>query len=173
MKTAALLLAPLLATATSLVSRDDIGSLNQLFRDNAHKVYFGAATDKEKLEQGENANIIRDRFGQITPEYSAQWKETQPEANVWTKYKSNQVFNWAQDHQKIIRGHALLWHESVPEYINRITDKAEMRRAIETHIGEMMNPWKGKIRSWDVVNEIFVDNDPDGKFRDSAFYRVL
>jgi endo-1,4-beta-xylanase len=172
MKTAALLLAPLLATATPLVSRQDVESIDTLFKSPPFKkVYFGAATDKEKLEDG-NDNIIRNYFGQITPEYSAQWNVTQPHAtpDARDRAKSNAVFQWAVDNQKSIRGHSLLWYKSIPDYVERITDPAEMRKAIETHIGEMMNQWKGQIRAWDVVNEVFEDN---GSFRNSAFYRVL
>jgi endo-1,4-beta-xylanase len=170
MKPSYLLLAPLLVAAAPLeAERRDTESLDQLYK-GLGKIYFGTIAEQGKLETGENANIIKSRFGQVTPEYSMKWQETEPTRNQFNFAVPNYLVDWAVSNGKSIRGHALVWHEALPEWVSKITDRAELTSVIENHIAHVVGQWKGKIRAWDVVNEIFSD---DGGFRDSVFYRVL
>jgi endo-1,4-beta-xylanase len=176
MKTASLLLAPLLAAATPLTPRASTAeSLDVLYR-GVGKIYFGAATEYARLITGENQKIIHDRFGQVTPEYSMKWKHIHPEKNRFDWGPADDLVNWATNanNNKSIRGHTLVWYEpsEIPDYVNAINDYAGMKAAIEDHVTQVVSRYAGKIRAWDVVNEIF----EDGKyavFRNSKFYQVM
>jgi endo-1,4-beta-xylanase len=58
----------------------------------------------------------------------------------------------------------------LPDWVSRISDKAELMSVVENHIARVVGQWKDKIWAWDVVNEISNDN---GGFRDSVFHRVF
>lgn len=170
MKLSTLLFAPLLVAATPLkVDRRAIESIDQLYK-GLGKIYFGAIAEQGKLQTGENANIIKSSFGQLTPEYSMKWQETEPTRNRFNFALPDYFVDWAVSNGKGIRGHALIWHQALPDWVSQITDRTELIEVIENHIARVIGQWKGKIRAWDVVNEIFSD---DGGFRDSVFYRVL
>ena len=54
--------------------------------------------------------------------------------------------------------------------MSSITDKTTLTSAIQNHISNVAGRYKGKVRSWDVVNEMFND---DGTVRSSVFSNVL
>ncbi|KAF2127650.1 glycoside hydrolase family 10 protein [Dothidotthia symphoricarpi CBS 119687] len=169
MKNLFLLLAPLLVAASPVERRaSTVESLDTLYK-GIGKIYFGAVTEQARLESGENANIIQSRFGQVTPEYSMKWDQTEPTRGQFTFATSDYLVNWAVQNGKSVRGHTLVWHEALPQWVKDITDKAVMQSVIETHISTVVGRYKGQIRAWDVVNEIF-----DGAaMRKSVFYNVL
>lgn len=171
MKFPALLIGPLLVSATSLVTDRAEGDSLHKFIKAAGKLYFGNIAEKGKLDKPQYAAEMKRDFGQVTCEYSMKWKFTQPSRDQFTFAASDYVVDWAVKNEQSIRGHTLLWHNSVPDWVDKITDKNELRDVIEKHIKTVVGRWKGKIRAWDVVNKIF-DNQK-GDFRPSVFYRVL
>ena len=163
-------LAPALAVASPLVAqRQEVESLDTLYK-GVGKIYFGTIAEQGRLEEGENAAIIKSRFGQVTPEYSMKWIETEPTPNGFIFDQQDYLVNWAVENDKSIRGHTLLWYRDLPTWVESITDKAELTTVIERHVDTLVRRWKGKIRAWDVVNEIF---DDQGGLRDSVFSRVF
>jgi endo-1,4-beta-xylanase len=65
MKTLPLMLAPLLVAATPLSQLQEIESLDTLYKV-VGKIYSSAATEKARLDEEENASIIKSRFGSHT-----------------------------------------------------------------------------------------------------------
>ncbi|GJC88461.1 endo-1,4-beta-xylanase [Colletotrichum liriopes] len=173
----AIVLAPLgvLALPTdspspSVVERQSPISIDQLFKARG-KLYIGVSTDNGILQQGKTAAIIKSNFGQVTPEYSMKWDAVEPARSAFNFSNADFLVNWAQQNGgKTIRGHTLLWHRALPAWVSGIKDKATLTAVVETHIKTVVGRYKGRIRSWDVVNEAFND---DGALRSSVFSQVL
>jgi len=135
------------------------------------KLYFGAATDNGILQQGRTAEIVARNFGQVTPEYSMKWNETEAAPGVFNLDNADYLVNWAEGYgNKVVRGHTLLWWRTVPDWVAEITDAETLTAVIETYIKTVVGHFQGKVRSWDVVNEPFND---DGTLRSTVFSDVL
>lgn len=178
MKVYALLATPLLVSASPLLAeRQDYRSVDTLLK-GVGKIYFGAATEYAKIKTGTTEAIVQKDFGQVTNEYLGKWDQTEPSRGQFNLGPANDLVQWAIDNKKSIRGHTLVWGDEsvgvVPQWVLDIKDKATLTTVIQNHIKTVMagpnGSWKGKIRAWDVVNEVIDDN---GNLKNTHFFQVL
>jgi len=159
----------LAAPAADVSERQAAISINTLFKAKG-KLYIGSCTDQNRLSTGSSAAVIKANFGQVTPENSMKWASIHPSASSYSWATPDYLMNFATTNNISVRGHTLLWHNQLASYVNGISDKAALTSAIQTHIAAVVGRYKGQIRAWDVVNEIF---NEDGSLRSSVFSRVL
>jgi endo-1,4-beta-xylanase len=168
---------PLLAASMPLAE----GRLNY-WAKKAGLLYFGAATDspgqreraglEEAYPQYDAIFADDDTFGQTTPTNGQKWLFTEPEQGVFNWTEGEIVSSLAEEQDKILRCHALVWHSQLAPWVEEKTDwtPETLTAAIKLHIQKVAGHWKGRCYAWDVVNEALED---DGTWRQSVFYKVL
>jgi endo-1,4-beta-xylanase len=115
-----------------------------------------------------NPTLIRDRsayrqvvsseFNSITPENEQKWSAIRPSQDQFNFAKSDTLVNWAVANKKRVHGHTLLWHspDGNPKWLQEFQgSRADWENLMKTHIQTVVSHFKGKVKSWDVVNEAF------------------
>ncbi|MEU8301424.1 endo-1,4-beta-xylanase [Micromonospora sp. NPDC048909] len=132
--------------------------------------YFGTAVAANKLSDTTYVGILNREFDMVTPENEMKWDATEPSQNSFTFGNADRIANHAQANGMRVRGHALAWHSQQPGWVQNLSGSA-LRSAMVNHVTQVATYYRGKIHSWDVVNEAFADGGT-GARRDSNLQRT-
>jgi len=136
-----------------------------------HGKYFGSATDNPEFSDSAYLKILGSEFDFITPGNAMKWYATEPQQGVFDWTAAEQVMSFAKAHHQKVRAHTLVWHSQLPDWMNNGTFTADQLRAIlKNHIQTEVKHFRGRVYSWDVVNEAF---NEDGTYRPTIFYNTL
>ncbi len=120
--------------------------------------------------------------GLLMPDYETKWGTVQPVEGSFKFGPLDTLLNWARLHGRPVRGHALVWHLDLPDWVTKaLAESADRAHGVlDTHITRMLMHSQGSIRDWDVVNEVVADpagsDTPQagpGELRDSPWLRAL
>ncbi|MGW0613612.1 non-reducing end alpha-L-arabinofuranosidase family hydrolase [Streptomyces sp. NPDC002788] len=134
--------------------------------------YFGTAVAAGRLGDGTYTRILDREFNSVTAENEMKWDATERSRGQFTFGAADQIVNRAAARGQRVRGHTLVWHSQLPGWVSSIRDANTLRSVMNNHITTVANRYKGRIHSWDVVNEAFADGG-SGQLRSSVFRDVL
>ena len=114
----------------------------------------GVAVDQPPLgtDPRYRATVERE-FGEITPENAMKWGVVHPQAKRWSWAAADAVVDFAVARSMPVHGHALVWHQQLPEWVDDVLSPRQLRRAMDDHIAAVVRRYAGSVTSWDVVNE--------------------
>lgn len=142
-----------------------------------YKAYFpiGVAVSAQGLK-GAEGELIKQQFNSITPENAMKMGPIHPDSTRYFWKDTDEIVQFAQDHQLRVRGHNLCWHEQTPKWLFKHADgttvsKEVLLKRLKDHIDTVVKRYKGKIYAWDVVNEAISDN-PNEFLRNSEWYKI-
>lgn len=143
-------------------------------RDLADRANFhiGAAVYTYHLDSQTHADTLSREFNMLTPENEAKTCELQPELGRFDFRKLDELVAFAEDHDMVVRGHTLMWHQCVPRWLeNGPFTRDEAIQALRDHIMTVVGRYKGRIAIWDVANE-GVQDDGSG-LRETPWQRWI
>lgn len=137
---------------------------------------IGAAINVDDINpRGEKHGLLR-HFNVYVHENDMKQAYMQPEEGKFVFDKADALVNYAAKNKKLARGHTLLWHNQYPAWLTRdpadptkIASKEVLYARLEKHIKTIVSRYKGKIHSWDVVNEVIGE---DGALRNSRYLQI-
>jgi endo-1,4-beta-xylanase len=128
-----------------------------------------AGNDSEMLQ------LIAGEFNAITTENALKWGPVHPAEGKWDLAVPDKFVEFGLKNKMHIQGHVLVWHSQVSrdlfvdESWKQISKSALLKR-MENHISTLVSRYKGKINSWDVVNEAIT---PADGYRKSKWLEII
>ncbi|MGW0629619.1 endo-1,4-beta-xylanase [Streptomyces sp. NPDC002758] len=136
-----------------------------------HGRYFGSAVDNPALADSPYLKILGDQFDMITPVNGMKWYATEPQQGVFDWTDGDAIVKLARANHQRVRAHTLVWHSQLPDWLtSRQWTAGELRSILKKHIFAEAGHYRGKVYSWDVVNEAF---NEDGSYRETLWYKTL
>jgi endo-1,4-beta-xylanase len=140
-----------------------------------HGLIAGAAVVVNGLE-GDPAlqELVAEQYGILVPEGELKWRALRPSATEYDFAASDALFTFAAKHHMLVRGHTLVWHNSVPDWLSKGTSRLDVRKLLVDHIRTVVGRYRGRVHSWDVVNEAILPGDAQpNALRKSFWYDAI
>lgn len=134
---------------------------------------FGAALSPTRLTTGTPLyrQTAEREFSSVTAENHLKMHHVHPAQDRYDWSGSDVIVNFAEQSKKRMHGHTLLWHEAVPNWVKSFSgDSVAWENLFKTHVQTVVGKYRGRIASWDVVNEAF---DDKGELRNSIWREKL
>ncbi len=130
---------------------------------------IGVAIQASHAENQDRVNSITHAFDNITAEYQMKQNITNPIKGQFAWNESDRIVNFATDNGMKVHGHALVWYQSTPGWVQSFTGSdQEFEDEVRSYINSVMSRYAGKSVTWDVVNEAFEDGGT-GRMREFVF----
>ena len=154
----------------------DLGEVNQksLAEAYADQFLIGAAVTPIHFDSGAVENVLG-HFNAVVAENLMKPAYLQPQEGEFFWEEADRFVAFGEAHGMHITGHTLAWHIQYPDWLfsdaqgNDVSREVLLQR-MDSHISTVMQRYRGRIHSWDVVNEAFLNS---GEMRPSKFYEII
>lgn len=148
-------------TSLHLAIRTDIEKRGRRARCRFGSTFaWGAAgSDTGSFANPSYARLLERDCAILVPENELKWQTIRPAADQYNFIKFDAMVAYAERQGFALRGHTLLWHRPkwFPDWLNGYDfgprPATEAARIVAAHIDSVTRRYRGKITSYDVVNE--------------------
>ena len=114
-------------------------------------------------------DTLRREFNIIVAENAFKWNAVRPSRATFNFADTDALVDFAQANRMRVRGHTLVWHNQIPQWL---TDgnfsRDEVIAILREHIITLVGRYQGRVWAWDVVNEAI--DDSTGGLRTNSFW---
>lgn len=127
---------------------------------DAYKDYFsiGAAVNDYNLD----SDLLTKHFNSITCENAMKWSQLHPNEESYKYSDADKYISFAKNNHLQVRGHALVWHEAIGNWVFQNGDvprtKDEILQIEKDHITQVVTHFGDSVYCWDVCNEVIDEN---------------
>jgi endo-1,4-beta-xylanase len=131
---------------------------------------IGVAIQARLLNDASYVRAARE-FGSVTAENEMKWQSLESQPNRFNFVNADRIVDFAEEEGMQVRGHTLVWHSQLPRWVSDLTTPEAVRSAMLNHIETVVSRYRGRVFSWDVVNEAWQDGG--AALRTSVFQQQL
>ena len=132
--------------------------------------HIGTAVMPDLLDEKVYRETIEAEFNSVVVEHHMKWEPLCSRGeNIYDFSASDKIVDWAVSRNMNVKGHTLIWHVTTPHWL-RDKPPAKVMEAMRRHIYTTVAHFRGRVDSWDVVNEALA---PDGSLAKNVFYEKL
>ena len=121
-------------------------------------ITIGGQVEQYQLQHSALAAFVAANYSIITPGMELKWERLHKSPNQFDFSGSDWMIKFAQSHGLLVHGHNLCWDSSNPPWLAQSLNPQNAQSLLENHIRTVVGRYRGKITSWDVVNEAIHGN---------------
>lgn len=150
---------------------------------DARGFLIGAAVDMSALngDDPRYTETLRREFNTCVAENVFKPSEVWIGPREYDFTATDQLADFAEASDMVLRGHTLVWHQQTPRWLSRNGNDwppaEELKELLREYIHAIVGRYRGRIAMWDVVNEAIADPaegaETTGLRTDSPWYRAL
>lgn len=120
---------------------------------------YGSAVRSDALVDDYDYRMALTKYCQLlVPEGALKWFAIRPTQEQFDFYEGDKLLDFADKNGMKMRGHTLVWYASMPDWTSSLRGAAQAERELSRHIRTVVGHYKGRIPSWDVINEAISEN---------------
>jgi endo-1,4-beta-xylanase len=154
-----------LALARTLPAQPDNAHIagHDSLKARAHNrgLLAGCAVNAANLREDAFTKILAEQYSLVVAENAMKFGPLRPTPDSYNFADADALVAFAQHHKMKVRGHNFVWHEQLPAWFAGTATKENAKQILTDHIHTVAGRYKGKLHSWDVVNEAI--NISDGR----------
>lgn len=121
---------------------------------------IGVAMSQNQAGSANFTAIASKEFNSVTASNEMKFSTHSPAQGTYNWAPGDAIVNFAKTNNMRLHGHTLIWHQQVPTWVTNFSGtNAEFEAAIKSYVTEVVTHYKGKVASWDVVNEALNEDD--------------
>lgn len=113
---------------------------------------IGVAASKASLQDPDVAQFVARNFNLLTAS-GMKWDAIHPGPDTYDFAEADWNVNFAERNGMRVHGHNLCWDAANPAWMKSVLNKSNAEQFLTAHITTVMKRFKGRVSSWDVVNE--------------------
>jgi endo-1,4-beta-xylanase len=144
-------------------AKSDAGGPATTLRASAARagLFWGAAVQSNQIKWGTDfAALVARECSVVVPEWEMKWSALEPEQGRRKYDRADAIVKFAKRHQLKIRGHALVWHRSIPKWVAEVIKQKSGWDALASFMTATLNRYNdSSFMHWDVLNEVIEPRD--------------
>jgi len=118
-------------------------------------VKLGVQSERADLQVEEFAQFVAQNFNLLTPGNELKWPRIHPAPDTYTFDDADWMVHFCASHGMLVHGHNLCWNSpnANPAWFPSVLTRLNAAQQLTDHITTVVGRYRGRIESWDVVNE--------------------
>jgi endo-1,4-beta-xylanase len=129
---------------------------------------------KALQQQPDYAALVKQQMSILVAENEFKFGPIHPQPTTFFFDDADTIIHFAEQNNMKMRGHNFVWHRALPPWFETYVTPQNAEQVLVNHIETVAGRYKGRIHSWDVVNEAIQVSDglPNG-MRNSPWQKLL
>ena len=145
------------AAALATQARAEDQSLRALAA--AKGILFGSAAATYELKDADFTALLPRQAAILVPEYEMKRNVTEPTPGSYDFSACDALMDFASGHAMRMRGHPLVWYYANPPWLEEAVRTRRDPRLLTDYVSRLVRRYRGRMHSYDVVNEALVPPD--------------
>ena len=123
------------------------------YRAAKRGLYYGTAAGSYQLHDVDFRQALEREANMLVPEYELKRLIVEPQPGQYDFSGADELLIFAGAHGMKMRGHTLVWYAANPPWLEGTVLAAHNDAILTDYIAAVAGHYRGRIHSWDVVNE--------------------